>query len=710
MADKRISELNTITGANTADDDLLVIVDSSASETKGITLGELEKALGERDFSFADDDKLVFGDGDDLQIYHASGSSYIADVGSGALQIRGTNLILDNTDGSKRYIDCNDGSSVDLFYNNSKKLATTDTGIDVTGTVTADGLTVESGAANIGIAVSSTDANSTISFSDNTTTTAPQCGANGDNFRIITSNNPRVNVDSDGNVGIGTTDPTTALDVNGTVTADGLTLNDGTNTVDITSSGSDTRLGFIADRASSNLSAFRFQDSSGGVRLDIADGGDISFYEDTGTTPKLFWDASEESLGINQTSPNAYLHVKGASDDIATFQGSDAQLKIDNATANTMNIKSVGSGDKLSLSTTTGGGVFTTAMTIDASQNVGIGTSSPAEPLHISNSDARIRIQDSDGTNTYGEIRHTTGALYLSSRVNTNDGVIVFNRDNGTATTESMRIDSSGNVGIGGTTTTGWANKQVVLDGGSNTSVAYVMVNNTTGRSSTDGAVMTLSGSDFYLINRESANMIFRTANTERMRIDSSGNVGINKSNPSRTLDIEGASEPLGVKLTAGSNPVIRSEHYSTANANWYHIRFFTGGGAGGAILVNGSTGTVTYSTTSDYRLKNNLVEITDATSRLKQLNPVKFNWINAPDGQAVDGFLAHEVGDIVPEAIHGEKDAVDENGNIDPQGIDQAKLVPLLTKALQEAVAKIETLETTQADLLARIETLEGN
>jgi hypothetical protein len=69
--------------------------------------------------------------------------------------------------------------------------------------------------------------------------------------------------------------------------------------------------------------------------------------------------------------------------------------------------------------------------------------------LHVSNSDARIRIQDSDGTNTYGEIKHTTGALYLSSRVNTSNGVIVFNRDNGTTTTESMRIDSSGNLLVG---------------------------------------------------------------------------------------------------------------------------------------------------------------------------------------------------------------------------------------------------------------------
>ena len=82
-----------------------------------------------------------------------------------------------------------------------------------------------------------------------------------------------------------------------------------------------------------------------------------------------------------------------------------------------------------------------------------------------------------------------------------------------------------------------------------------------------------------------------------------------------------------------------------------------------------------------------------DATTRLKQLKPSRFNFIADAD-TTVDGFLAHEVSDVVPEAITGTKDAVDEDGNIDPQGIDQSKLVPLLTKALQEAISEIDTLK----------------
>jgi hypothetical protein len=95
------------------------------------------------------------------------------------------------------------------------------------------------------------------------------------------------------------------------------------------------------------------------------------------------------------------------------------------------------------------------------------------------------------------------------------------------------------------------------------------------------------------------------------------------------------------------------------------------------------------------------LLEQLDATTRLKQLKPARFNFI-ADANTTVDGFIAHEVQEIIPEAISGKKDAVDEKGNILPQGIDQSKLTPILTKALQEAIAKIEQLE-------ARITTLEN-
>jgi hypothetical protein len=129
-------------------------------------------------------------------------------------------------------------------------------------------------------------------------------------------------------------------------------------------------------------------------------------------------------------------------------------------------------------------------------------------------------------------------------------------------------------------------------------------------------------------------------------------------------------------------------------------INIINGNGQVGTIQTNGSA--TSYNTSSDYRLKENVVTEWDATTRLKQLKPSRFNFIADAD-TTVDGFLAHEVQEIVPEAITGTKDAVDADGNPKYQGIDQSKLVPLLVKTIQEQQAIIESLT-------ARVSALEGN
>jgi len=118
-----------------------------------------------------------------------------------------------------------------------------------------------------------------------------------------------------------------------------------------------------------------------------------------------------------------------------------------------------------------------------------------------------------------------------------------------------------------------------------------------------------------------------------------------------------------------------------------------------GSIVI-GTTATL-YNTSSDYRLKENQVAISDGITRLKTLKPYRFNFKKDTD-TTVDGFFAHEVTPVVPEAIYGAKDATNSDGSINPQQIDQSKLVPLLTAALQEAITKIETLETKVAALEA--------
>jgi len=110
-----------------------------------------------------------------------------------------------------------------------------------------------------------------------------------------------------------------------------------------------------------------------------------------------------------------------------------------------------------------------------------------------------------------------------------------------------------------------------------------------------------------------------------------------------------------------------------------------------GSITTTGSS--TAYNTSSDYRLKENVVELTGATTRLKQLEPKRFNFIADAD-TTVDGFLAHEVQAVVPEAITGTKDEVDDDGNPVYQGIDQSKLVPLLVATIKELEARITALE----------------
>ena len=119
-----------------------------------------------------------------------------------------------------------------------------------------------------------------------------------------------------------------------------------------------------------------------------------------------------------------------------------------------------------------------------------------------------------------------------------------------------------------------------------------------------------------------------------------------------------------------------------------------------GSITGNGTS--CSFNTSSDYRLKENDVKITDGITRIKQLRPIRFNW-KTDSSSTQDGFFAHEVQPIVPESVIGEKDAPIDSIGEGYQQIDHSKLVPLLTAALQEAITKIETLE-------AKVATLEGS
>lgn len=175
----------------------------------------------------------------------------------------------------------------------------------------------------------------------------------------------------------------------------------------------------------------------------------------------------------------------------------------------------------------------------------------------------------------------------------------------------------------------------------------------------------------------------FYANNSEAMRIDSSGNLLIGV-----TSFTSGGG---GVKL--GGTQATR-EFSATGTGAIQQIGFHNPNGEVGSIYSSGSS--TVFATSSDYRLKENIDYTWDATTRLKQLKPARFNFIDDDTNTLIDGFIAHEAATVVPEAVIGTKDAVNEEGNIKPQGIDASKLVPLLCKTIQELEARITALEAS--------------
>jgi len=234
------------------------------------------------------------------------------------------------------------------------------------------------------------------------------------------------------------------------------------------------------------------------------------------------------------------------------------------------------------------------------------------------------------------------------------------------------------------------------------------------------GSAAVYFGSDATVSNSFGADsvnnrLVMYTNSNERMRIDSSGNLYLNTTTQNDfgrfniNFSSTGPNIGIGIKQTNGGTGTL---------LNFFNVSTQTGS-------ITQTNTNVSFNTSSDYRLKNNVTSMSGSIDRLKQLKPSTWKWTQ--DGSHGEGFIAHEAQTVVPEAVSGTKDAMkteeyevtpavlDDNGSVVTeavmgtrevpvyQGIDQSKLVPLLTAALQEAITKIEALE-------ARVATLEGN
>jgi len=267
-----------------------------------------------------------------------------------------------------------------------------------------------------------------------------------------------------------------------------------------------------------------------------------------------------------------------------------------------------------------------------------------------------------------------------------------------TNNTERMRIGISGNVGIG---TSSPASFLSVGGNATTTAKPTVSVVPSSGNASISlrGGSPTISfdvtsGGDGTIIYDSSSDLLFKNgtldSSSEKMRITSSGRVSIGTTS---------GTAKLSIWENASVNEPVRINDTNNTNSLTHRISFRTGDVEVGKIISNRSSTQLVSG--SDYRLKENVVNIADGISRVKQLLPKRFNFIVNAD-ETVDGFIAHEAQAVVPEAVTGTYNEVDNDGNAVMQCMDQSKLVPLLTAALQEAIAKIETLETKVAALEA--------
>ena len=921
--------------------------DISFYEDTGTT-AKLEWLASAEDLKFADNSKAIFGAGSDLSVYHTGSNGFIEND-------TGLLILKNNSDDRDVAIQSDDGSggianylladgstgALNAYHYGSLKLATTSTGIDVTGTATMDGLTVDGVAS-----VSSTNPKIRL-FETDTTDLNTQIQNQAGDFKVSRLDDDagsltvHFEIDhSTGNVSI----PSGDLDVTGTLTADGLTVDgsasnikydvassdphanptfelknqnatdgnvavlklsadnangvggsayvyaqsetanqkgnlvfareDGANTP-VTSmklssngnisfyedTGTTAKLTWDASAESLNVTGTvvsdgatiagtleldsnnfdhtsatpqynmiesdvtgnntQFLQTAGDLRIRTVDDslanpverlridhatGDISFYEDTGTTAKFFWDSSAEALGIGTSSPGSLLELEATGSTVFDGTSTDGQaadgttlaiqnLSDTNDTFSQILFRNRNASKAVSriasLTDATGtemafvvenNGSPAEVLRLEKTGHVGIGTSSPASPLHI-NTGANGNIIHANGaSNAWDFILKGTNSndtnsvlyemgLYRDDGASNPNTVFKFGRGGGSQNgffaidqngSEAMRINSSGNLLVSKTSsslgTVGveakadgqlWATRDAgvalslnrttsdgtiaafyrggsaigAIDGISSdleihsTASGHVGIRfgnggifptNNSGvvtNGAADIGASTIRFKDLYLsancratsfvgiddndtlVRMGGSNVIqFFTANSERARFDASGNllVGTTLTNPTTGSDEGIALGATGIMLASNANDAALAVNRVSSNGDV--VVYKRQGVQVGSVSVSGTN--ATFNTSSDQRLKENIVDAPSASDDIDAIQVRSFDW-KADGSHQKYGMVAQELNTVAPEAVSAPEDPED------MMGVDYSKLVPMLVKEIQSLRARVAQLET---------------
>jgi hypothetical protein len=430
--------------------------------------------------------------------------------------------------------------------------------------------------------------------------------------------------------------------------------------------------------------------------------------DDNATSTAMTLDSSGNvGIGTGTVAANTKLHVKA---------GTNLNFEVENASS-TLRLSALNDARSANIPMQ-----FASSQFEFISGNVGIGTSSPQSIVHIdqgASDDAQLTLEthsagDSKMVFSQGQTAGNWAVGYDDGGGVTENSLSFAYKSDGYPSLSGqnkMLLTPAGNLGIGHTTPQ--FGLTMAQGNGDSARIGWE-----DGSNNKRASIICASSSDALQFHTG-------TSDTERMRITSGGSLLVGSTahewSGSMAAQIDGI-KGLAVFSSGASSEVIACWNRGDSGTR-YQMWFAdsTSQGLRGSITTNGSS--TSYNTTSDYRLKENVTATWDATTRLKQLNPVRFNFIADAD-TTVDGFLAHEVQDIVPEAISGTKDAMmdeeyevtpaveatyDDEGNVlteaipavmgtrsvpDFQGIDQSKLVPLLVKTIQELEARITALE----------------